>query len=93
MCCKPPFTAGLAGAAGQCEMRRHSRGLALELVNARICARDHLGGRAFDCALDREASEVRKLTALTVLMHGISDVPELSVSGELYQGHCMIRGH
>jgi hypothetical protein len=93
MCYNPPSTAGVAGAAGRCEMRRQSRRLAFELVNARNRARDHVVGHAFDSALDLEASEVRKLTALMVLVHGISDAPELSVSGELYQGHCLLRGH
>jgi hypothetical protein len=88
----PPSTARLAGAAGRCEMRRHSLRLALELVNARNHARDHPGCRVFDSALDLEASEVRKLTAAMVLMHGNSDVPELNVSGELYQGYCVLRG-
>ena len=92
MCYNSLSTAGLAGAAGRSEMRRHSRRLALELVNARNRARDHPGCRVFDSALDLEATEVRKLTATMVLMHGVSDVPELIVSGELYQGHCVLSG-
>ena len=92
MCYNSPSTAGVAGAAGRCEIRRQSRRLALDLVNARNRARDHVVGHVFDSALDLEASEVRKLTALMVLMHGIRDVPELSVSGEWYQGHCVLRG-
>jgi hypothetical protein len=74
-------------------MRRQSRRLALELVNAQNRARYHPGCRVFDSALDLEASEVRKLTALMAHVHDISDAPELSVSGELYQGHCLLRGH
>ena len=62
------------------------------LVNARNRACDHVVGHAFDSALDFEASEVRKLTALMLLMHGISDASELSVTGELYQGYCVLRG-
>jgi hypothetical protein len=93
MCYNPPSTAGVAGASGRCEMRRQSRRLALELVNAQNRARYHPGCRVFDSALDLEASEVRKLTALMSHVHDISDAPELSVSGELYQGHCLLRGH
>ena len=92
MCYNPPSTAGVAGAAGRCEMRRQSRRLALNLVNARNRARDHVVGHALDSALDLEASEVRKLTAAMVLVQGISYVPELSVSGELYLVHCVLRG-
>jgi hypothetical protein len=84
ICYKPPSTAGLAGTADRCEKRRHFRRLALELVNARNCAHHHPVGRAFDSALDLEACKVRKLTAVMVPMHGISDVPELSVSSDLY---------
>ena len=88
----PPLTTRVAGVAGGRDMRRHSQRFVLELVNARNRDRDHPGGCALESARDPEATEVRKLTALRMLMRGIIGGCVFRISVELYGGYCVLGG-
>ena len=82
------LTSRVAGAAGGCEMRRHSRRFVIEFVIAPNRDHDHPGSCVLESACDPEAAEVRKLTALLMLACGIIGGPVFRVAVELYDGYC-----